>query len=453
MSGGVLVGGEPAALLGASSALYEVACRTDDVGRRLAQALGPAATTIAATLPYAPLRAGVVASAVAAVTADPAAGLATVFAAYEGLSLQLRSAGQALEAAGAVGLLATGGLGLLRGQRPTVLASADGVDLRRESFTGSWSLGPGGSTSSLGVREVRRPDGSTFFVVEMTTGGRYAESAGLQVNGFGAFVEGSTGEETTLRWAVPSRRDAELLVAMVSASLVPVAGRLALSGLPRPTEVMLAGTASATVVGLPGAVPGATSASATAIARGEVTALASGGQRFSSSISGGGQAALTGVAGTGGSASARVTVERNPAGAVTKASLTATTEVDRGRHGLPPLEAGNREATAVEREWAVELTPDRRAAADRIATALARGAVPDRADLDLLAGAVGEVEPAVHTYDVRHQQASVDVALRAVDAGGTAAIDTAVHRDGPPGGASAAPPPPGSPPRSSGSPG
>lgn len=425
--GGVLVGGEPAALLGASSTLYEVASRTDDVGRQLAAALGPAASTVATMAPFAPRRVAAVGQALAAVTARPGAGLGSVFAAYQAVSLQLLGAGQELEAAGAIGLLASGGLGLLRGERPTVLTSAEGVDLRREAVTGSWSVGDGGRATSLAVREVRRPDGSTFFVVEATTAGKASKGAGVQVNGLGALYESATGAETTLRWAVATRRDAELLLALASASMVPLAGR-ALVSLPKPTEAVLAATASATVVASPGPIPGIATGSATAAVRSEVTTLASGGQRFAASVSGGGQVSLLGTAGTGGAGSVKVTVERNAAGAVTKLGLSTTTEVDRGRHGLAPLEAGNREATLVERELEVELTPEHRAAADRIAAAVASGEAPDRADVDTLIHAAREAKSTERTYDVRHQQASADVALKKYSGGGGAAIDTAVLR-------------------------
>jgi hypothetical protein len=422
VSGGVLVGGAPAALLAASSALHEVAYRTDDVGRALAAALAPATTTVLATVPFAPLRGRDVLQALAEVTVSPLAGLASVAAAYEKASLQMRLTGQALEAAGAVGLLATGGLGLLRGQRPTVLASADGLDLHRQSFTSGWSLGDVGGASSLAVREVRRPDGTTFFVVELTTEPRYAASLGVQVNGVGGYVEGAGGAGITLRWAVPTRRDAELLVAAASAALLPGVGARFRDVLPRPTESVLAVTGSATVVGGIAGLPGSSSSGSVTF-RDEVTVLASGGQRFAASISGAGQVALLGMAGTAGAGSVRLAVERSPNGAVTQVSLSTAREVERGRHGDPLLEAGNREATLVEHEIDVELTPARRAAADRVAVAVAGGHAPAPADLDELAG--GAVGAETHTYDVRHQLSSADVALGEIGVGGSGAVDTA----------------------------
>lgn len=418
---GVLVGGEPTALLEASSALHEVATRADDVGRRLAAALAPTASTVLAATPFAPVRAAAVLQSLHAVTAAPHAGLGTLAVAYEAASLQLRYAGQALEAAGAVGLLASGGLGLLRGRRPAVLASAEGVDLRREAVTGSWSVGPVAQSSTVGVREVRRPDGTTFFVVEMTTGNGYSSSLGAQVNGVGAYLEGMAGGEVTARWAVPTRGDAELLLAQLALPQVPGG-----PGLPKPTEVTLAvvGTAAAMGTAL---LPG-TTASGRAGVRHEMTLLGSGGQRLSTTLGGSGQVAAPGVAGTGGSASVKVTVQRSPAGVVDRLSVTATTEVDRGRHGLPLLEAGNREATLVEREVEVELTPGRRAAAGRIADALARGEEPDRVDVELVLAGDG-VKADERTYDVRHQGASVDVSLPTVPSGGGAvAVGTAELR-------------------------
>jgi hypothetical protein len=427
MSDGILVGGEPQALLAASSALHEVASRTDDVGRRLAAALASAATTAAAAAPFAPGRAAAVLEALGRVGAGPGAGLATVAAALEAVSLQLRGSGQALEAAGAVGLLASGGLGLLRGERPTVLASAEGVDLRREAIAGSWSAGPAGGGSTLGVREVRRPDGTSFFVVEATMSAKAAASAGIHVNGLGGFVEGAAGNEVTMRWAVATLRDAELVAAAASTALVPVAGGLAAAWLPKPTESVLAGIVAATAVGGLAMVPGTTS-SGTAAVRTEVTSLASGGQRFAASVSGGGQLGLLNVAGTGGAGSARVSVDRSPTGAITRVSLSTTTEVDRGRHGNPLLESGNREATLVERQWDVELTPERRAAAERVATAVACHEAPQRADLDLLGCAAPPAAAEERTYDVRHQQSSVDASVGALGGGGAAGVDTATLR-------------------------
>jgi hypothetical protein len=412
------VGGEPEALLKASSAVYEVASRTDDVALEVLDAVGSALTTVGTMALFAPGRAAAVAGALRDVLAAPGAGLPTVAAAYHGASLLLRHTGQALEAAGAVGLVATGALRLLRGERPTVLASADGVDLQREVLTGSWSVGSGGSSSSLAVREVRAPDGTTFFVVEATDGSRYAESLGAQVNGVGAFVDAGAGIERTLRWAVPTRRDAELLLAAASGTLA-LGGR-GFSLLPKPTETVHGLAGSATAVG--------GTASATLSVRHEVTSLRSGGQRLTSSFSGVGQAsvpAVPGLGGTGGAASAKVTVDRNPGGAVSKISLTTTTVVDRGRHGLPLLEAANREATLVERQWEVRITPEGRAAADRIASAATKGHRPDAKDLEALAGGVDSTRPTERTYDVRHQQASVDVAVRWVDGGGGAGLDKA----------------------------
>ena len=418
---GVLVGGEPVALLAASSALHEVATRTDDVGRRLAAALAPAATTVMAAAPFAPGRVAAVLQALHTVTASPLAGLAAVGVAYEGVSLQLRHAGQALEAAGAVGLLASGGLGLLRGRQPTVLASAEGIDLRREAVTGSWSVGPVAQNSNVGVREVRRPDGTTFFVVEVATGSGYSSSFGIQVNGVGGYAEGTAGGEVTRRWAVPTRRDAELLLAMVTLGQVPGG-----PSLPTPTELSVATVGTVTAVGAIALIPGS-GASGRAAVRHEVTFLGSGAQRFSTSLSGAGQASLAGVTGTGGSGSVKVTVQRSPSGVVDRLSVTTTTEVDRGRSGQPLLEAGNREATLVEREVAVELTPERRAAAGRIADALARGEEPAPADLHLVAAGPG-ITRSERTYDVRHQAASVDVSLPQFGGGAAAGVDIAELR-------------------------
>jgi len=424
VSGGILVGGEPTALLSTSSALHEVAYRTDNVGRALATALAPAATTVLAATPFAPVQARAVYHAVTEVLVNPAAGLGMVAVAFERASLELRFAGQALEAAGAATLLAAGGLGLLRGQRPTVLASTDGVDLRREVATGGGSLGLYGATSSLGVREVRRPDGSTFYVVEMTTGAKAAASIGVQVNGVGGYAESAAGPDVTMRWAVPTRHDAELLIAMASAALIPEAGKLLRGSLPMPTEAGIAVSASAAVVGGIALVPG-TSASGTAAVRNEVTVLRSGAQRFATSIRGSGQLGLASVAGTGGAGAVKVAVDRSPGGAVTKVSLSTSTEVDRGRHGQPLLEAGNREATLTERDWEVQLTPEHRAAADRIATSVAGGSAPARADVERLADAVRGTSATVRTYDVRHQAASGDVGVEEVNVGLSGSVDTA----------------------------
>ena len=423
MSGGVLVGGEPRALLGASSALGEVAQRTEGLGLRLAQALAPAGTSVAAMIPFAPLRARSLLQAVEIVVASPHAGLGAVVAAFHGTSLQLRQTGQMLEAAGAVGLLASGGLGLLRGERPTVLGSAEGVDLRREAVTGSWSVGDVAQSSAVAVREVRRPDGTTFFVVELTTGTKYARSLGVQVNGFGSYAEAGAGGEVTMRWAVPTRRDAELLVAAVAVAMSPVARRNAAGILPKPTETSLATVGSATGVGSILGIPG-TSASGNATVRHEVTLRGGGGQRFATSVGGAGQVGLP-TGGTGGAGSVTVAVQRSPSGVVDRLSVTSTTEADRGRHGRPVLEAGNREGTLVEREVAVELTPEARAAAERIAAALARGDVPAESDLAAVAAAPG-IEVGRRTYDTRHQAASADVSPPwRLGGGGVAAVDTA----------------------------
>ena len=420
---GVLVGGEPRALLGASSALGEVAQRTEGLGVRLAQALAPAGTSIAAMIPFAPVRARALLQAAEIVIASPQGGLGAVVAAFSGASLQLRQSGQMLEAAGAVGLLASGGLGLLRGERPAVLGSTEGVDLRREAVTGSWSVGDVAQSSAMAVREVRRPDGTTFFVVELTTGAKYAPSLGIHVNGFGSYAEAGAGGELTMRWAVPTRRDAELLVAAVTVAMSPLARRGVIAILPKPTETSLAMVGSATGVGSVLGIPG-TSASGSATVRHEMTLRGGGGQRFATSVSGAGQVSLP-LGGTGGAGSVTVAVDRSPSGVVHRLSVTATTEVDRGRHGRPVLEAGNREGTLVEREVAVELTPEMRAAAERIAAALARGDVPAGSDLRAVAAAPG-VEAGRRTYDVRHQAGAADVSLPwLVGGGGAASVDTA----------------------------
>jgi len=134
------------------------------------------------------------------------------------------------------------------------------------------------------------------------------------------------------------------------------------------------------------------------------------------------------VAGTGGAGSVKVAVDRSPDGVVSKVSVSTSTEVDRGRHGLPLTEAANREATLVERSWEVELTPERQAAAGRVATAVATGQGPSRADVEELAGATHGAEATVHTYDVRHQSASADVSLGEVNAGLSGSVDTAKLR-------------------------
>jgi hypothetical protein len=422
-SGGILVGGEPMALLAASSAVHEAAFRIDNVAARLAAAVVPVAPGIAAAMPFAPAAAAAAALALAKIVASPGAGLPSVAASLEGLALQLQLTGQALEAAGAVGLLASGGLALLRGERATVLASADGVDLRREAMTGAWSAAGVGGASTLGVRQVRTPDGSTIYVVEATMQLKQATSAGVQVNGVGAFAELGEAQEVTLRWAVPTEADARVMVAVAAAALAPGVGLML--RLPTPTETVLARTASATVVG---GTSTTTSAAAGVTVRGEVASLASGGQRYALSVSGAGNAALHGVAGTGGAGSFKVTVERSSSGAITKAGWSTTSEVDRGRHGVPLLEAGNRVATLVERDHTVELDPDTRAAADRVATAVARGEAPSAADVDRVRDAAGDVATEERTYDVRHQPASAEASVHKVDAGGGVAIDTAELR-------------------------
>jgi hypothetical protein len=424
---GLLVGGEPLALLGASTALHEAALRTRDVGARLVAAVAPAASTIHASIPYAPAAASAALVAMGRVAGSPTANLGAVAASLEAVSMQLRSAGQALEAAGAVGLLASGGLGLLRGERPTILPSAEGIDLQRQAVTGSWSSSGAGGSSTLGVREVQTPDGRTIYVVEATMLAKEATSAGLQVNGFGAFAEAADGQEVTLRWAVATEHDARLMAAVATAALAPNVGRLLLPQLPKPTETVVARTASVTLVG--GTHPlSVTSVSGTASVRGELTKLASGGQRYVVSVSGAGQAAIVGVTGAGGAASVKVTVDRDPAGTITKVALSTTTELDRGRHGLPPLESFNREVTLVERDHSVELDSETGAAAHRIAAALTRGEAPAAADIATMRGAAGHAATEERTYDVRRQQVSADVALARFDGGGGAAVDTAVLR-------------------------
>lgn len=425
--GGVLVGGEPTALLAASTDVHEAAFRIDNVGARLVTALLPATTTIMAAHIFAPVAAAAADQALARVLASPGAGLASVGASLEALSTQLRITGQALEAAGAVGLVASGGLALLRGGRPSVLASTEGVDLRREAMGATWSTGPAGGGSSLGVRTVEAPDRSTFYVVEATMTSKQASSFGIQLNGVGAFVEGARGDEVTLRWAVPTLDDAKMLVAAAGLALAPRVGALVLPRLPQPTEAVVAKLGSASAVGGSPMVPGSTASGVVSV-RSEVTQLASGGQRYAATVSGSGNVGILGITGTGGAASATVTVERNPAGAVAKVAVTGTTEVDRGRHGVPMIESGNREATLVERTVEVELMPEQRAAADRIAAAIARGEVPAKADVDLLARAGDHAKVTERTYDVRHQQHSVDIAVPELDVGGSGSVDTATLR-------------------------
>ncbi len=431
---GLLVGGEPTAVLAASSALYEVALRTDNVGGDLVAALGPAATTVMAATPFAPVQAGAVESAMAAVVASPSAGLGTVAAAYEAASLQLRLAGEALELAGVATLLSVGGAALARGERPVVLpdGGGGGVDLRREAMSAGLSLEALGETGALSVRLVERPDGTTFYVVELKSAAQAAASFGGQLNGAGAMATAATGLEATQRWAVPSRHDAELLIAALSASTVLVAGS-ALNALvgrssfvpPPPTEVTigsmasLAGTATSPVV--------ASGMTGTLTVRNEVTVLADGGQRLIVSLRGSGQAALQGVAGVGGAGALAVGVELDPAGQVSKLSLTTSEEIDRGRHGMPVLEAGNREATLVEKRWNLAVTPELRARAERVAGTAASGRPPDEEDIRALSDAVEGVAPQVRTYDVRHQEGSFDVAAE-IGLGGSVGVDTATLR-------------------------
>ncbi len=422
-SDGVLVGGEPEAILAASAALHEVAFRTDNVGVNLAAALAPAATTVLATTPFAPVQAAAVDRALAAVLAGPGAGLGHVASAYEAASLQLRSAGQALEVAGLAALAGSAGLARLQGQRATVLASTEGVDVAREAMSAGSSGGPVGVTDTVGVREVQRPDGTTFYVVELINSPRAAASFGAHVNGWGGFAESATGMETTLRWAVATKEDAELLAGQASLRLVPVVGDDLAGGLPPPTEIAIGDVSSATALGAPLLVVAGASANLTM--RREMTVRTGGGQRLAMTISGAGQIGLIGVAGTGGGASVRIGVERDERGTVTKLSVATVTEVDRGRQGLAPLEALNREATREEREWELELTPELRARADRVASALAERREPDWHDVRALTEAVMGLEPAVRTYDVRHQQLSGDVAIPGAKGGGSLGMDTA----------------------------
>ncbi|CAA9253626.1 MAG: hypothetical protein AVDCRST_MAG76-2412 [uncultured Acidimicrobiales bacterium] len=420
---GVLVGGEPEAILGASVSLHEVAFRTDNVGVNLARALAPAATTLLATTPFAPVQAAAVDRALAAVLAGPGAGLGQVASAYEAASFQLRSAGQALEVAGLAALVGSAGIARLQGQRATVLTSAEGVDVAREAMSAGSSAGPVGVTDTLGVRQVQRPDGTTFYVVELITSPRAAASFGAHVNGWGGFAESATGMETTLRWAVATKEDAEVLAGQASLGLVPVVGDDLAGGLPPPTEIAIGDVSSATAVGAPLIVLAGASANLTM--RREMTVRTGGGQRLAMTISGAGQIGLIGVAGTGGGASVRIGMERDERGTVTKLSVATVTEVDRGRHGLAPLEAANREATREEREWELELTPELRARADRLASALAERREPDWHDVRALTEAVLGLDPTVRTYDVRHQQLSGDVAIPGAKVGGALGMATA----------------------------
>lgn len=435
MSGdGLLVGGEPEAILAASSALNEVALRTDNVGAGLVAALGPATTTVLAATPFAPAQAGAVDRALAAVVASPNAGLGTVAGAYEAASLQLRLAGEALEVAGVASLLTVGGAALMRGERPAILpdGGGGGVDLRREAMSAGVSVEAVGETGAVSVRLVERPDGTTYYVVELKSAGTASAVFGVQVNGTGAMASAATGIETTERWAVPTRRDAEMLIATISASLVPAA-RTALTALlggsgyepPPPSEVTIGSVASMAGTATTPLVSAGVTGNLTV--RNEVTQLADGGQRLAVSISGSGQAALPEVAGVGGAASLAVGLELDPAGAVTKLSLTTSEEVDRGRHGLAMLEAGNREATLVEKTWDVAVTPELRGRAERVAVAAVAGRPPDEEDIRALAGAAEGAVPEVRTYDVRHQQTSFDVAVE-IGVGGSVGVDTATLR-------------------------
>ena len=413
----MLVGGSPEAILAASVVLHDVAFRTDDVGKALAVALGPAATTLVATIPFAPVQAAAARLALEAVLIAPGAGLGNVAAAYEGASFLLRAAGQALEVAGLATMLSAGGLARLRGERATVLGRIpEGEDVNREAMSLGMSALAAGRTSTVAVREVRQ-GGATFYVVELTATPKIAASLGIQANGFGGYAEAAAGAETTLRWAVATREDAELLVAQASVGLLP--GGEVLAGLPTPSEVTLAGVGSAMVVGT--VLPFLTSGSGTLTTRYELTSRAGGGERLAATISGAGAARPSG---TTGAASVRIGIERH-GGQVTKLTLGTATEVDRGAHGMKPVEALNREATLEEREWELELTPDLRARADRVAAALADRRAPDPGDVRALAEAVDGVEPTVRTYDVRHQQASLDFGIPGANGGGSLAMDTA----------------------------
>ena len=280
---GLLVGGEPAALLAASSALHEVAFRTDDVAVDLVRALGPAGTTVAIAALFAPTQALAVRVALEAV-AGPGAGLGNLASAYEVASTQLRAAGQALQLAGIAGVLGGGALAM-RGGPPRILADASGADVRREAMSVGVSGGLAGQTTSIGDRLVQRPDGTTFYVVEVVTSPKASASLGAQVNGFGAYVEGAAGGVFTLRWAVATADEAKQLLAAVTAA--SVGGGEALSRLPRPTELTMGTQTAATYVGTPLLL--LATASASVAVRNEVT-LGAGGQRLSTTISGAGQA-------------------------------------------------------------------------------------------------------------------------------------------------------------------
>ena len=228
----------------------------------------------------------------------------------------------------------------------------------------------------------------------------------------------------TLRWAVPTRDDALMLVAGLGTGGLPL---LARGEVPVPNETTVANVRSATgVATAPVPVAGA---SGTAGLRQEVTTLADGSSRLALTVSGSGQAALLGLAGVGGAGSLRIALERNGAGAITRLSLTTSQEVDRGRHGLPMIENLNREATLVEREWEVELDPEVRAHAEAVAGAIARGQAPDEADVRALTQAITGLGYEETTYDVRHQQLSVDVALPKLDFGGSVGVDIATRRN------------------------
>ena len=419
----LLVGGEPAAVLAASSALHEVAFRTDDVALDLVRALGPAATTVAAAVPFAPVRALAVRAALENVAAGPASGLNQVASHYEVASTELRLAGQALEAAGVATAVGRGHTLLLAGGRSQILPEIDGVDVRRETLAVGGSSGPAGASGALGMRLVERPDGTTFYVVEGSLGVREATAAGVQLNGVGGFAEVAKGAEVTLRWAVPTRDDALMLVAALGTGGLPL---LARGEVPVPNETTVAHAASATGVAT-APVPMA-GASGTAGMRREVTTLADGTSRLALTVSGSGQAALVGLAGVGAAGSLRIALERDAAGAITRLSLSTSQEVDRGRHGVPMIENLNREATLVEREWEVELDPEVRVHAEAVAGALVRGQAPDEADVRALTQLITGLGYEETTYDVRHQQLSVDVALPRLDFGGSVGVDTATRR-------------------------
>jgi len=270
---------------------------------------------------------------------------------------------------------------------------------------------------------VQRPDGTTFYVVELVTSPKASASLGAQVNGFGGYVEGAAGGMVTLRWAVATADEAKQLLAAVTAA--SVGGGEALSRLPRPTDLTVGTQSAATYVGTPLLL--LATASASVAVRNEVT-LGAGGQRLSTTISGAGQAGLLAFAGVGGAGALQVGVDRDRQGALTRLTLVTSREVDRGRHGLGPLEALNREATLEEKEWELELTPELRAPAERVADAIAAGRAPDEADLRALADAAGAVAPTVRTYDVRHQQLSGDIAVPGIGVGGSLGMDTASLR-------------------------